>query len=121
MLRFVLGTGYSDCLRCQSTCWSPLISFFVSTDGELQVRVDVVVETGRFSEKVALKGDKCDHGGVICEYDLFVELTDNEFVPSFMIINTPPDSPDPKLFAPERDFDEIDDGIKIIKKELGKK
>ena len=38
-----------------------------------------------------------------------------------MIINTPPDSPDPKLFAPERDFDEIDDGIKIIKKELGKK
>ena len=55
------------------------------------------------------------------EYDLFVEMTGNEFVPSFMIINTPPESPNPKLFAPERDFDEIDDGIEIIKRELGKK
>ena len=54
------------------------------------------------------------------EYDLFVELTDNEFVPSFMILNQPPESPDPKLFAPERDFEEIDDGVEIIKKELGK-
>jgi glutaredoxin len=54
------------------------------------------------------------------EYDLFVELTENEYVPAFMIINEPPEDPNPKLFAPERDFDEIDDGVEIIKKEIGK-
>lgn len=52
------------------------------------------------------------------EYDLFVELTENEYVPAFMIINEPSEDPNPKLFAPERDFDEIDDGVEIIKKEL---
>ena len=54
------------------------------------------------------------------EYDLFVEVTENEYVPSFMIIEDIKDNPNTKLYAPERDFDEIDDGVKIIKEEFKK-
>jgi glutaredoxin len=50
------------------------------------------------------------------EYDMFVEATDgNEFVPAFMIIETDGKNHKTKLFAPERDYKEIEDGVKIIK------
>jgi|688.fasta_scaffold331078_3 glutaredoxin len=49
------------------------------------------------------------------EYDLFVEVTDNEFVPSFMLIESPEDNPITKLFAPDRDFNDINEGSEIIK------
>jgi hypothetical protein len=49
------------------------------------------------------------------EYDLFSEVTGNEFVPAFMTIESPEKNPKTKLFAPERDFNEIEDGFKIIK------
>lgn len=49
------------------------------------------------------------------EYDLFVEVTENDYLPSFMVIETPTNNPKSHLFAPERDFNEIDDGLKIIK------
>jgi hypothetical protein len=49
------------------------------------------------------------------EYKLFVELTQNDYVPSFMIIESPEENPNSLLFAPERDFDDIDDGVTIIK------
>lgn len=52
------------------------------------------------------------------EYDLFVEITENEYVPAFMIVESPNDVPRSHLFAPERDFDEIDDGVRIIKEHL---
>ena len=54
------------------------------------------------------------------EYDMFVEITENEFVPAFMIVESPDVEPNTLLFAPERDFNEIDDGIKIIKEHFGK-
>lgn len=54
------------------------------------------------------------------EYDLFVEVTENEYVPSFMIIEDIKGNPNTKLYAPERDFDEIDDGVKIIKEQFKK-
>lgn len=53
------------------------------------------------------------------EYELFVEITKNEYVPAFMIIeddNT--DKPITKLFAPDRDFQSLDEGVEIIKKEI---
>lgn len=51
------------------------------------------------------------------EYDLFVEVTENEFVPSFMIIeNYKSKTPTPHVFAPERDYNEIVEGVEIIKK-----
>jgi glutaredoxin len=50
------------------------------------------------------------------EYELFVQATDgNEFVPAFMIIETEGDKYNTRFFAPDRDFIEIDDGVKIIK------
>lgn len=52
------------------------------------------------------------------EYDLFVEITENEYVPAFMIVESPNDVPKSYLYAPERDFNEIEDGVKIIKEHL---
>ena len=52
------------------------------------------------------------------EYDLFVEVTDNEYVPSIMIIEDYDKTPTSYLYAPERDFDEIEEGVEIIKKHV---
>lgn len=50
------------------------------------------------------------------EYDLFVEVTENEFVPAFMIIENPTsEKPNSLLFAPERDYNQVEEGIEIIK------
>jgi hypothetical protein len=55
------------------------------------------------------------------EYEMFVEITENEFVPAFMIVESP-DTDDHKsyLFAPERDYNEIEEGVAIIKEHFGK-
>ena len=54
------------------------------------------------------------------EYDMFVEITENEFVPAFMIVESP-DTDDHKsyLYAPERDYNEIEEGVAIIKEHFG--
>jgi glutaredoxin len=50
------------------------------------------------------------------EYDMFVNITGNDFVPAFMLIESPEsDEPLTELFAPDRDFDDINEGFKIIK------
>ena len=50
------------------------------------------------------------------EYDMFVEATQNEFVPAFILIESPEsEEPSTNLYAPERDFDDLEDGIGIIK------
>ena len=50
------------------------------------------------------------------EYDLFVKAVNgNEYVPAFMIIEIEGKNHKTKFFAPERDFVEIVDGVKIIK------
>lgn len=50
------------------------------------------------------------------EYDMFVEVTQNEFVPAFMLIESPEsEEPSTNLYAPERDFDDLEDGVSIIK------
>ena len=54
------------------------------------------------------------------EYDMFVEITENDFVPSFMIVESPDELPKSYLYAPERDFDEIDEGVEIIKEHFNK-
>jgi glutaredoxin len=53
------------------------------------------------------------------EYDMFVEITENEMVPAFMIIEGGEDKePITSLYAPERDFNDLDEGIQIIKDKL---
>jgi hypothetical protein len=49
------------------------------------------------------------------EYELFVEVTGNEYVPAFMLIESPETEPVTELFAPDRDFDDINEGFEIIK------
>ena len=52
------------------------------------------------------------------EYDMFVEITENDYVPAFMIVESPGEEPKSLLFAPERDFNDISEGVDIIKKHL---
>jgi glutaredoxin len=54
------------------------------------------------------------------EYKLFVEITENDYVPAFMIIEDVNDLSKTKLFAPERDFEGIEQGIEIIKESFKK-
>jgi glutaredoxin len=50
------------------------------------------------------------------EYDMFVEITGNDFVPAFMLIENPEsEKPTTGLYAPDRDFEDVDHGLKIIK------
>lgn len=47
------------------------------------------------------------------EYDLFVEITSNDLIPSFMIVET--DDESAKLFAPDRDYQDLNDALEIVK------
>ena len=50
------------------------------------------------------------------EYDMFVEATGNDFVPAFMLIENPEsERPNTGLFAPDRDFEDIEQGLGIIR------
>jgi glutaredoxin len=50
------------------------------------------------------------------EYDMFVEATGNDFVPAFMLIENPEsETPITGLYAPDRDFEDVKHGVKIIK------
>ena len=53
------------------------------------------------------------------EYDLFVEITENEYVPAFMIIEgDDKKQPITSLYAPDRDFNDLDEGLEIIKNKM---
>jgi hypothetical protein len=50
------------------------------------------------------------------EYDMFVEATGNDFVPAFMLVENPEsETPNTNLYAPDRDYEDIEQGLKIIK------
>jgi len=49
------------------------------------------------------------------EYDMFSEVVGNEYVPALMLIENPEDSSKVHLYAPERDYNELEDAVKIIK------
>ena len=53
------------------------------------------------------------------EFDMFVELTGKDYVPAFMLVDeSESDEPIPMLFAPEEDFNELEEALEIIKKFL---
>lgn len=53
------------------------------------------------------------------EYEMFIKsVGGNEFVPAFMIIETDGKNAKSEFYAPERDFNTIEDGVKIIKENL---
>lgn len=49
------------------------------------------------------------------EYQLFSEVVGNEFVPALMLIENPQEDAKSHLYAPERDYNELEDAVKIIK------
>ena len=49
------------------------------------------------------------------EYNMFVDITGNDYVPAFMLIENPDTEPKTELFAPDRDFQNINEGFDIIK------
>lgn len=50
------------------------------------------------------------------EYDMFVKITENEFVPAIMIIEEMNGNHKAFLYAPERDYKELTEAVSIIKK-----
>jgi len=60
------------------------------------------------------------------EYDLFVEATDNDYIPSFMLLELDMISESElsekpkkvKLLAPDRDFQELEEALEMVKKFL---
>lgn len=53
------------------------------------------------------------------EFDIFVEITGKDYVPAFMLVDeSESDEPIPMLFAPEEDFNDLNEGLEIIKKFL---
>jgi hypothetical protein len=47
---------------------------------------------------------------------MFVEATGNDFVPAFMLVENPEsEKPNTGLYAPDRDYEDIEQGVKIIK------
>ena len=54
------------------------------------------------------------------EYDEFVNATDNEYVPSMILLDLDKndEATNVKLIAPERDFEDIYEGVEIVKKYL---
>jgi glutaredoxin len=50
------------------------------------------------------------------EHNIFVEITGNDYVPAFMIIeDAESETPKSHLFSPENDFNEITEGVGIIR------
>ena len=50
------------------------------------------------------------------EYNMFVEATGSDYVPAFMLVEDfESETPTTGLFAPDRDFQDIHEGLTIIK------
>lgn len=49
------------------------------------------------------------------EYDMFVKITKNEFVPALMLIEETDGTHKSFLYAPERDYNELTEAVDIVK------
>ncbi len=52
------------------------------------------------------------------EYNIFTEVTKNDMVPAFLIIETKKDQHESYLYAPERDYELLSEAVEIIKYHL---
>ena len=50
------------------------------------------------------------------EYEMFKEVTKNEYVPAVMIVEE--GTAQAKFYAPERDFNELEEAVKLIREGL---
>lgn len=50
------------------------------------------------------------------EFNLFAEITGSDYVPAFMLVEeTETEEPVPQLYAPQVNYENIEEGIEIIK------
>lgn len=52
------------------------------------------------------------------EYDIFVEVTKNDYVPALLIIEEEGEKYESFLYAPDRDYEELTEAVSIVKKHL---
>ena len=50
------------------------------------------------------------------EYQLFVNATNSNLVPAFMVVNT--ETENAELFVPDRDYDSLEDAFKIVEEKI---
>ena len=48
------------------------------------------------------------------EYNLFVEITDNDMIPALLIVEGNEEKHESFLYAPERNYDELTEALEII-------
>jgi glutaredoxin len=48
------------------------------------------------------------------EYEMFVQITENDFVPAIMLVDE--ENSKNKFYAPDRDFEDLEQGVELIKK-----
>ena len=48
------------------------------------------------------------------EYDIFVEVTDNDMIPAMLIIEGDDENHESFLYAPERNYNELSEAVTII-------
>jgi glutaredoxin len=49
------------------------------------------------------------------EYKLYVDITENEFIPALLIIESDEENYESFLYAPDRDYNELNEALDIIK------
>lgn len=49
------------------------------------------------------------------EYQTYVDITENEYIPSLLLIESEGDNYESFLYAPERDYNELTEALTIIK------
>lgn len=52
------------------------------------------------------------------EYDMFTKLTESEFVPAFMVIEEIEGELKTECFAPDRDYQSLEEALEIAKKQI---
>lgn len=52
------------------------------------------------------------------EYDVFVKIVENDYVPAVLVLEGNMDKPIPYMYAPERDYNQLTEAIEILKKHL---
>jgi hypothetical protein len=45
---------------------------------------------------------------------MFVQITENDFVPAIMLVDE--ENSNNKFYAPDRDFEDLEQGVELIKK-----
>ena len=71
---------------------------------------------GEFKEllvKESIEFVEADIDDNAVEYEMFVKVTENEYIPAIMIVNE--ETEEAKFYAPDRDFEDLDQPVKLIK------